>query len=149
MACNSLLLSFERANSDIISKARLPASFHFIDKEVLSPKSRHSQNLERALIEYTYNYRFERTTVSLHILTTTWITSLKRSGLGEGQGLRSSFSSFSIRTSQNAANEESLGVFSSPHVRLSDLADDLRRLLQRLEHLRGLLPPQPDVLRLG
>ena len=32
---------------------------------------------------------------------------------------------------------------------LPDLADDLARLLQRVEHLRRLLPPLPDVLRLG
>ena len=37
----------------------------------------------------------------------------------------------------------------SPDVRFSDLADDLRRLLERREHFCGLLPPKPDVLRLG
>ena len=34
-------------------------------------------------------------------------------------------------------------------MRFSDLADNLRRLLERREHFCGLLPPQPDVLRLG
>ena len=37
----------------------------------------------------------------------------------------------------------------SPHVGLSDLGDDLTRLLQRLKHLRRLLPPLTDVLTLG
>ena len=37
----------------------------------------------------------------------------------------------------------------SPHVGLSDLGDDLTRLLQRLQHLRRLLPPLADVLTLG
>ena len=37
----------------------------------------------------------------------------------------------------------------SPHVSLSDLGDDLTRLLQRLQHLRRLLPPLPDVLALA
>ena len=34
-------------------------------------------------------------------------------------------------------------------MRFSDLADNLRRLLKRREHFRGLFPPQPDVLGLG
>lgn len=37
----------------------------------------------------------------------------------------------------------------SPHVGLSDLGDDLTRLLERLQHLRRLLPPLADVLALG
>ena len=45
-------------------------------------------------------------------------------------------------------NAKSLNV-RSPNVRFSDLADDLRRLLKRREHFRGLLPPQPDVVGLG
>ena len=37
----------------------------------------------------------------------------------------------------------------SPHVGLSDLGDDLTRLLERLQHLRRLLPPLADVFTLG
>ena len=37
----------------------------------------------------------------------------------------------------------------SPHMSLSDLGDDLTRLLERHQHLRRLLPPLPDVFALA